>query len=683
MKKFNGFHGKASFSPGTVTKVLFFLSGLVSLIWFLIRVIPKPSRAAYPCQQVAFPFAAAFAIWLMGILSSSFIYVKAKVNWRNSKYTAAGFLCFLAIVVFLFTTTPFRYTPAMAVVYDVKTSLFGAPIPALRTLGTTNSSTVEPSATVGSAKSSETHAEDIKFEEILSMVTDAVEKAGGLESVVSDGDTVILKPNLISFKDFTASEDTLNPEVNGIATDYRVIQAVVDVVREVNPTGKIYLMEGSGVGITAVNMAIVKWDQVTGLDSVMCLEDVSGGWFDSTSVYLQEVSLPPGKALYYGANNRYWLNKLYYEADVLISLPVLKNHQSTGATGAVKNVGIGATPPKIYGLGPQYPYPYERSLRIDHGYIGSYRTNLHHWIHDFYMCRPVDFVIMDGLQGIQNGPLCHEGLNHTNHISEDQMNMRLILACKDPIAIDAIGALLTGHDPLLVTHLVNLHNDSLGCTDPRLIRVNGIKVGDEKKDYEINDSGVHSEYTDFDEPFFTVESKNVSNNALHLNLAVDDEVNKVEVTVEGVYLDQIVLEGFEDISVDLDTFVINESTEVIVYAYDRYLNYRRRYANPYVGIQDEHGTESPRVIKDFVLHDNYPNPFNPQTTIRYYLPVEAQVNITIYNVVGQRIETLVNQRQSAGHHQSVWNPKNAASGIYFYRLQAGDFTETRKMIVIK
>ncbi len=682
MEQLNCLVRRAGSIARSKTKVIFFLTGLASLIWFLIRVVPRPSRAAYPCQRVVFPVATAFVIWLSGILVSSFIYVKAKMSWRNSKYLAAGVLGFLALFVFAFGTTPFRYSPAMAVVYDIKAGLFGSPVPAQRSIGINDGQTVEPSAVVGAVRSSQARAEDIEFDEILSMVREAVARAGGLEGVVSDGDTVVLKPNLISFKDFSAAEEILVPEVNGIATDYRVIQAVVDVVREVNPTGKIYLMEGSGVGITSANMAIVMWDQVTGLDSLLCLEDVSGDWWDTTSVYLQGVSLPPGKALYNGANNRYWLNKLYYDADVLISLPVLKNHQSTGTTGGVKNVGIGATPPKIYGLGPQYQYPYERSLRIDHGFYGSPRTNLHNWIHDFYMCRPVDFVIMDGLQGIENGPLCHEYLNGTPDITEDQMNMRLIMASRDPIAIDAIGALLEGHDPLLVSHLVTLHNDSLGCNDPRLIRVNGIKVGDEKKDFQIADSGNRSEYTDFEGPVFSVDTCYVSGSNLHFSLIVDEQVNKVEVTIDGTYLDRIAVQGFENFFFDLDTLVVDENTEIVVYAYDRYLNYSSQQAHP-LSIGDGGGAEIPKLPAGYALYSNYPNPFNPQTTIRYDLPEETLVNLSVYTLHGRLVETLVNERQGAGRHEHIWRPNDTVSGLYLYRLRAGDFAETRKMVVLK
>jgi len=86
---------------------------------------------------------------------------------------------------------------------------------------------------------------------------------------------------------------------------------------------------------------------------------------------------------------------------------------------------------------------------------------------------------------------------------------------------------------------------------------------------------------------------------------------------------------------------------------------------------------------EFALSQNYPNPFNPQTTIRYALPEDAQVKLVVYNVAGQEIKTLVNEGQEAGYHECVWNAKDVASGIYFYKLQAGDFVQTRKMILIR
>jgi photosystem II stability/assembly factor-like uncharacterized protein len=86
---------------------------------------------------------------------------------------------------------------------------------------------------------------------------------------------------------------------------------------------------------------------------------------------------------------------------------------------------------------------------------------------------------------------------------------------------------------------------------------------------------------------------------------------------------------------------------------------------------------------DFVLFQNYPNPFNPSTTIAYEIPEPVHIRLVVYNALGQQIATLVAQQQNAGAFKVVWNASTLSSGIYFYRLQAGEFVETKKMVVVK
>lgn len=91
---------------------------------------------------------------------------------------------------------------------------------------------------------------------------------------------------------------------------------------------------------------------------------------------------------------------------------------------------------------------------------------------------------------------------------------------------------------------------------------------------------------------------------------------------------------------------------------------------------------------DFSLAQNYPNPFNPTTTIEYFLPSASNVRLTVYNISGQVVTTLIKGRRSSGNHSHDWdgygsNGSRAASGVYFYRLQTDQFTETRKMILLK
>jgi hypothetical protein len=98
--------------------------------------------------------------------------------------------------------------------------------------------------------------------------------------------------------------------------------------------------------------------------------------------------------------------------------------------------------------------------------------------------------------------------------------------------------------------------------------------------------------------------------------------------------------------------------------------------------------ESQVVPSSYVLYQNYPNPFNSQTVIKYRISQPGMVTLDVYNVLGQRIDRLVDRRQVAGDYTIAWDGKtdtgvDAASGIYFYRLHTGDFTKTRKMVLIK
>ena len=85
----------------------------------------------------------------------------------------------------------------------------------------------------------------------------------------------------------------------------------------------------------------------------------------------------------------------------------------------------------------------------------------------------------------------------------------------------------------------------------------------------------------------------------------------------------------------------------------------------------------------FMILQNYPNPFNLSTVIKYELPTQSRVTIDIYDILGRKVTTLRNDVQPAGYYQMTWNAQNLSSGMYFYKIQAGDFVETKKMILLK
>jgi hypothetical protein len=85
----------------------------------------------------------------------------------------------------------------------------------------------------------------------------------------------------------------------------------------------------------------------------------------------------------------------------------------------------------------------------------------------------------------------------------------------------------------------------------------------------------------------------------------------------------------------------------------------------------------------YALHQNFPNPFNPTTTIRFEIPERAMVSLSIYNILGQGIAQLVREEKPAGVYSVRFDAGNIASGIYFYTLRAGTFIETKKLVILK
>lgn len=85
----------------------------------------------------------------------------------------------------------------------------------------------------------------------------------------------------------------------------------------------------------------------------------------------------------------------------------------------------------------------------------------------------------------------------------------------------------------------------------------------------------------------------------------------------------------------------------------------------------------------YELAANYPNPFNPATTIRYSLPEQGMVHLAVYNLLGQKVATLINEERPAGHHEVIFDATGFSSGVYIYRMQAGHFSTTKKMMLVK
>ena len=98
---------------------------------------------------------------------------------------------------------------------------------------------------------------------------------------------------------------------------------------------------------------------------------------------------------------------------------------------------------------------------------------------------------------------------------------------------------------------------------------------------------------------------------------------------------------------------------------------------------DNHDDNQKEIPTTFSLSQNYPNPFNPGTVIEYGIPTAAPVELKVFDLLGRELCVLVNKKQQAGTYQIQFDGQNLPAGLYFYRLQAGEFCEIKKMVIVK
>ena len=143
-------------------------------------------------------------------------------------------------------------------------------------------------------------------------------------------------------------------------------------------------------------------------------------------------------------------------------------------------------------------------------------------------------------------------------------------------------------------------------------------------------------------------------------------------------------EGNENPRINLWLFNGNAPTdtaglEVIITDFEYYSN---------TSVEDDYGEPTTNIPSSLQLFQNYPNPFNPVTVIQYALPHDCEVHISIYNILGQKVRTLLNEHQKPGYKRVEWDGKSdrgeeLASGVYFYEIKAGEFTQTKKMVILR
>ncbi|MBK7230426.1 MAG: T9SS type A sorting domain-containing protein [Ignavibacteriales bacterium] len=123
----------------------------------------------------------------------------------------------------------------------------------------------------------------------------------------------------------------------------------------------------------------------------------------------------------------------------------------------------------------------------------------------------------------------------------------------------------------------------------------------------------------------------------------------------------------------LDAITVTRNHAINVQNY-----FEQNFTNGLVNVDDD----TP-ILNEFKLNQNYPNPFNPSTKISWQSPVSGHQTLKIYDVLGNEVATLVNEFRNAGSYEIEFNASKLSSGIYFYRLSAGSYVQTKKMLLIK
>jgi len=283
----------------------------------------------------------------------------------------------------------------------------------------------QPPATVAIIKDP-----NVNYNTMVSQALDAALGTGGITNLVHNGDTVLIKPNLVSNKALAV-------------TDWHVIRALVDLVKVANGGASIVIAEGSASNSGTTTLTIMAAQGYT-----------STNFPDVTLVDLNDLTASPTNTFVLddGTTGKpEQIAAMIYNAKVFIDMPKMKTHYHAGFTGAVKNLGIGTAPWPLWNISGQ----------------NTNKGGLHHDIRseivDHILCRVPDLSIMDAIQAMEGqGPA-----------SGTAVTMNLVLASKDPVALDAVACNIMGIAPSTITHLVFAANENVGVIDMNNITVTG------------------------------------------------------------------------------------------------------------------------------------------------------------------------------------------------------------------
>jgi hypothetical protein len=608
--------------------------GFASLIWVLIRVIPKPSRATYPCMKVAAPLATSFVLYISGVISSMLFFKKARKFFLESRYLLFS-LMLIAGVIFGLTSYMQKDNKVYA---NLQTTQLEPNQPIGTARGVNPGRVVwihNPNATNEDCANTENHywyQDDNTNQDVvdnmvskgLQMLTGAADDTAAWDSLFhyfnqehgkgdvgyTAGEKFVIKINLNGL----GNGGWWNPADPNINTSPQVCYAVLNQL--INVVGAA--QSDIGIGDPNFNFDTPHWNKCHTAfpDVVYWGPDGSGRTAVTQSAEYAWIASD--------GRSQDYLPQEYIDAAYMINLPVFKKHHRAGISISSKNHFGSITPFAGSAFHVHYSLPCpEGGADVTNGEYGVYRCFVDIMGHKDLGGKTI-LHLVDGLWSSINWG--HPSIKWAMPPFDNDYPNSLFLS-QDPVAVQSVC-----YDFLF--YEFDTDHPQEGAYDP----------GDNHGPFpqyagtddflrQAADSSNWPEDTQYDpEGDGTLLPRSLGVYE-HWNNAVDKQYTRNLETGDGIEL------------------VYNFSTSGII----------------------DNQEELRAMIKSFSLDQNFPNPFNASTTIGFNLSVDSRISLEIYNIRGQRIRTVLNDYRSAGQYIERWNGKmdngmEAPSGVYFYKM---------------
>lgn len=645
-----------SFLSKLQLNIFFPLLGIGSLLWFLIRVIPKPGRATYPCMRAAAPIASSFVAYLLGLTTFAIAVKKAKARFHQSKILITTLFIVFGLAAGVWTVIK-TDKPSYAKVVD-------DPHPANQPIGEAKGIfpgrvvwVHNPDATNENCinytddywwmdKNNNQEVIDLMLSQSLQQLTgkttdeaawDALfhyfnQQRGKGDVGYTAGEQIAVKINLGCewSRSYDSNYNWRDDRKGGLkridSTPHLVLAMLKQLVQKAGIP-----QENIGVGDMIRNFTGPYYD--------ICHGAFPNIQYWAVSPKGDRVKIEPSDTpviFYSDGKDQDRISKNLIESDYLINLPCLKAHARAGITIAAKNHFGSHSRNDATHLHRSLPCP-EQNGDYSNGDMGNYRCLVDLMGHE-HLGGKTMLIVVDGLWGAGEA-VYPPNKWHSEPFNDDWPSS--LIVSQDPVAIESVcfDFLYQEYDaahynssfyygmvpfPQLPGTQDYLHQAADPANWPA-----GIVYDPEKDGTPLTSLGVHEHWNNPTDKQYTC------------NLGTGNGIELVKVT---------------------------GSTSV-----------------------QEHN-EGSFTVRDYALFANYPNPFNSSTTIQYQLSKAAYVQLAIYNMNGQLIKSLVEQHQAAGVHTALWDGTNgngsmAASGIYVYKLRVVGLERhiefSRKMLFVK